>query len=277
MHHPVLLHETIASLGIVKQGKYIDATAGEGGHLKELAAHASAVLAIDRDEAQINALRKQFAEKKNISFAVGNFAEIETTARTFDFLEVSGIIFDLGLSMKQLGESGKGLSYKKWDEPLDMRLNEQELSAATIVNTFGERELYEMFAKNAEEVHSEVISQTIVQNRGRKRIETVGDLIECIDQATGKSDASTYARVFQALRMEVNQELENLKKGLEGAMHIIAKEGRIAVITFHSVEDRLVKQFIRDRGLRQMHKKAIVSGSGMAFERSAKLRVFSQL
>lgn len=277
MHQPVLLQETIEGLNLNPKGRYIDATAGEGGHLEVIINNSLETLALDRDEKQIALLEKKFIKAKNVRFAVGNFADIEIIAKQHSFLEVNGILIDLGLSMRQLSESGKGLSYKKLDEPLDMRLDVKDQTAADIVNTFDQQKLYEMLARNAEEPNSLTISKGLVRDRGKKKIETVSDVIKSIDNTLGSSDVSTYARVFQALRMEVNNELENVKKGLEGAIQIIRPNGRIAVITFHSVEDRIVKQFIREKGLKQVHKKAITSGSGLSFERSAKLRIFTNI
>jgi 16S rRNA (cytosine1402-N4)-methyltransferase len=156
-----------------------------------------------------------------------------------------------------------------------MRLDEKdEKTAEDLINSLNEDELYEIFAKNAEEINSRAIAQAIVGARRLRKLLTVGDLTRLIDKVVGRKDTKVYSRVFQALRMEVNQELENLKKGLIGATKIIGSHGRIAIITFHSVEDRLVKRFIKENKFKEEIKSR--GDRTKSYERSATLRIFKK-
>lgn len=273
MHTPVLLQEVIRGLEIKKGGLYIDATVGEGGHLLEILKVGGRVLGIDRDKPQIENLKKKLGEG-DWRLEVGNYADIEEIAKDQDFFPVDGVFFDLGLSMRQLESSKKGLSYKKEQEELDMRLDdENDIRAKTLVNSLNEQELYEIFARFSEELNSRTIAEAIVRSRSIGKIETVGDLLKVIDKTLRRKDERVYARIFQALRIAVNNELENMKKGLEGAKNILKKNGRVAVITFHSLEDRLVKTFIRENGFEILGNKITFGNPKLPYERSAKLRV----
>lgn len=273
MHKPVLLEVVIKALEVKENGLYIDATAGEGGHLKKILEAGARVLAIDIDEEQIENLEKGFKNYENLKLVVGNFKDIEEIAKTFGFFPVDGIIFDLGLSMKQINESGRGFSYNKARERLDMRLDQtQKIKASDIVNSLDADALYGIFSKNSEELDSRAIAEVIVRERRLRSIETVEDLLGVLKKLGGNK--KTKARVFQALRMKVNNEKENLIKGLEGSLKLVRKGGKIAIVTFHSVEDRWVKKLIKE------HKKEITGSSliraskeNLSFERSAKLRV----
>jgi 16S rRNA (cytosine1402-N4)-methyltransferase len=276
-HTPVLLKETIESLEIKSEGLYIDCTLGEGGHTQAILDKGGKVLAIDADSMQIanNQLR---IKNKEVKFVQGNFKDIEQIAKDNNFFPVDGVLFDLGLSMIQLAESGKGLSYRKHDEALDMRLDEnREYTAADVVNDLPAEDLYDIFAKYAEELHSREIADGIVQSRVQHKIHTVGDLIKVLDKVISRcpqkhdhDNEKIYARIFQALRIIVNGEINNLKKGLEGAKNILKQDGRICVISFHSVEDRVIKLFVREKKL-----KSYKEYKGQrSFERSARLRVF---
>lgn len=274
MHTPVLLQEVIDGLDIRQGGRYIDATVGEGGHTRAMLGKGAFVLGIDQDAAQIEKLKTSISSDKFMAVCA-NFSSIEEVAKKQGFDKADGILFDLGISWRQLSEAGKGLSYKALDEELDMRLStECEQSAADIVNTFSEDELYSVFAKNSEEIRSQDIARTIVEERKYHKIKKVKDLLRSIDKALGAASEWSYGRIFQALRIEVNDEFGSLEKGLEQAVRLISPEGRIAVITFHSVEDRMVKRFIREGHYRQISKKAIAGDRTLSFERSAKLRVF---
>ncbi len=276
MHHPVLLQTVMEQLSVHKDGIYIDATAGEGGHLLAIAAVGKKVLGIDRDKNQINKLKAKRADFKNVTFAVANFSEIESVAKENGFDKVDGIIFDLGLSWNQLDKLGIGLSYRNPDDPLDMRLDVRcQRSAEEIIGKSSTEELADLFMRNAEEVHFNEIARSIVQVRKQIGIKTVGGLLYAIDQVITEHRESVYKRIFQALRIEVNNEFENLTKGLIGATHLIKKNGRVAVITFHSLEDRKVKQFVKNNHLLSITKKAIPGNKKLRYERSALLRVFS--
>jgi 16S rRNA (cytosine1402-N4)-methyltransferase len=173
--------------------------------------------------------------------------------------------------MEQIKRGGRGFSFKIKSEPLDMRISMTlKKTAADIINSSSAQELYEVFARNSEEINSWSIAQIIYSSRRVKKIETIGDLIKILN-----FKESTLRRIFQALRIEVNNEFDNLKKGLAGATNIIGNQGRILVVTFHSLEDRIVKKFVRENNLRFLTKKPIVAKKPEQFERSAKLRAIS--
>lgn len=285
MHTPVLLQQAIEKLNVKSEGLYIDATFGEGGYSLEIVKKGGKLLAIDIDIDQLKFsepfFRKKFFSeslfKKTpppVKFIRGNFADIEKIAKENNFFPVDGVVFDLGLSVRQLDESGRGFSYERVDDPLDMRLNQADKKTAKdILREKSEEELYEIFARYGEDINSEKIARNIVNTRRVLRLEKVADLIKIIDKSLGRVDKKTYARIFQALRIEVNNEFENLKKGLAGAIKILKPDGRIVVITFHSLEDRIVKNFVKTHGLKLLDKKPI---KGIRFfERSAKLRIIT--
>jgi len=271
MHTPVLLDQVVEALEIVKDGLYIDATFGEGGYSQAIINKGGKVLALDLDESQVvnNPL-----SLKNLKLVEGNFGDIEKIAKENNFYPVDGVVFDLGLSMKQISQSGRGFSFKKLSESLDMRMSlKTEMTAKYLLNHLSESELFDVFAKNSEEINSQKIAREIIIKRQFRKLETVGDLISCIDRAIGEQDNSAYKRIFQALRIQVNEEFENLKNGLVGATKIIKENGKIAVVTFHSLEDRIVKKFSKFPGLKLLNKKPIVNRRGRSFEKSAKLRL----
>ena len=293
MHTPVLLEQVIEALDIKKDGLYVDATFGEGGYSQTILEKGGKVLGIDWDEEQyqisnikyqkyISLLRQGFegqAKIKNLKMANGNFKDIEKIAKENDFFPVNGIVFDLGLSMRQINESGRGFSYKKLNEPLDMRMSiKSETKASDLINHLSEPELYEVFARNSEEINSQAVAREIVHRRQFKKLETVNDLINCIDKAVlsrgiARNALTIYAKIFQALRIQVNDEFENLKNGLIGSAKIIKADGKIAVVTFHSLEDRIVKNFSKTEGIKLLNKKPIMNKRGRSFEKSAKLRI----
>lgn len=271
MHTPVLLDQVIEALEIKKDGLYVDATFGEGGYSQAILNKGGKVLGIDLDEEQINNYQLSMT---NLKLVEGNFGDVEKIAKKNDFYPVDGVVFDLGLSMRQINQSGRGFSFKRLNEPLDMRMSlKTEMTAKYLLNHLSEAELYEVFAKNSEEINSQKIAKEIVVRRSFKKLEIVGNLLNCIDHAIGEPDNNVYKRIFQALRIQVNEEFENLKKGLDGAAKIIKDDGKIAVVTFHSLEDRIVKNFSRSQGLKLFDKKPIMNRRGRNFEKSAKLRV----
>ena len=271
MHTPVLLEQVIEALEIVKNGLYIDATFGEGGYSQAILDKGGKVLGIDLDPEQISSFQFPIS---NLKLVEGNFGDIEKIAKENDFFPVNGIVFDLGLSMKQINQSKRGFSFKKLNEPLDMRMSlKTEVTAKELLNHLSESELYDVFAGNSEEINSQKIAREIIIKRQFKKLETVGDLINCIDKAIGEPNNNVYKKIFQALRIEVNREFDNLKKGLTGGSNLINKKGKIAVVTFHSLEDRIVKKFSKTQGIKLLIKKPIVNKLGKSFERSAKLRV----
>jgi 16S rRNA (cytosine1402-N4)-methyltransferase len=271
MHHPVLLQTVIEQLAVKKDGLYIDATAGEGGFIKKILEGGGKVLALEWDKEQMNRLKKNFESTKNLILVNENFAQIETVARQYRFYPVDGIIFDLGLSAEQIENSQRGFSYKKTNEPLDMRISQSlSICAADILNRFSFNDLYNGLSRFGEDINSKKIVLKIIEKRRIKPFKNVGDLTATIDQVLGKSDEKTYRRIFQALRIMVNNEIENLKKGLTGAVNVIKNDGRIVIISFHSVESRLIKQLAKELGLKKLNKKTILG------ERGSQLRVFTK-
>lgn len=272
MHTPVLLDQVIEALDIKKNGLYIDATFGEGGYSQAILDKGGKVLGVDLDGDQLKGSRVNGLT--GLKLVQGNFGNIEEIAKENNFIPVDGVIFDLGLSMRQISQSGRGFSFKKLNEPLDMRMNlETEMTAKYLLNHLSEAELFEVFAKNSEEIYSQKIAREIVVRRQFRRLETVANLLNCIERAVGEGNINVYKRIFQALRIQVNNEFENLKKGLIGAMKIIKKSGKIAVVTFHSLEDRIVKNFSKTEGVKLLNKKPLMNKRGRNFERSAKLRI----
>jgi len=274
MHTPVLLQQAIESLDIKKGDLYIDATFGEGGYSREIIKLGGKVLAIDLDENQLKSSRVNGLT--SLKTVQGNFADIEKIAKENDFFPVDGIVFDLGLSMGQITNSGKGFSFKKDNEPLDMRMsNDIEKKASDLVNSLKMDDLYQMLAKNSEELRSKEIAFEIVKSRQINKINTVSDLIHIIDRVVGEKDNRVYRRIFQALRIEVNDEFNNLKKGLFGAVSILKKDGRVVVVSFHSLEDRIVKNFVKNNQYKFLKKKPIVNKFGPSYEKGAKLRIIT--
>ncbi|MEK7177700.1 MAG: 16S rRNA (cytosine(1402)-N(4))-methyltransferase RsmH [Patescibacteria group bacterium] len=279
MHTPVLLEQVIEALEIKKDGLYLDATFGEGGYSQAIINKGGKVLGLDLDQQQLSTARESKVldsrlRGNDIVLVEGNFGDIEKIAKENNFFPVDGVVFDLGLSMKQISQSGRGFSFKKLGEPLDMRMSlKTEMTAKYLLNHLSEAELFDFFAKNSEEINSQKIAREIIIKRQFKKLETVGDLINCIDRAIGEQDNNAYKRIFQALRIQVNDEFENLKNGLVGATKIIKDDGKIAVVTFHSLEDRIVKNFSKSQGLKLLNKKPITNRRGRSFEKSAKLRL----
>jgi len=248
-HLPVLLPEVINGLNIRAGGKYIDATIGGGGYTSEIVRRKGIVLGIDLDRDAIDYVKGKVGSNRKIVLAQGSFADLREIADRFKFDKVSGIIFDLGMSTYQLKLAGRGFSFRK-DEPLDMRMDKrQKLKAIDIINTYTIRELYEIFAKYAEEFHSLAIAQAIFRTRSlRGPILTTGRLAAVVNQVVKrkKDKEKSLTRIFQALRIIVNNELDNLRKGLSQAIELLEPNGRLAVLSYHSLEDRLVKLKLKE-------------------------------
>jgi 16S rRNA (cytosine1402-N4)-methyltransferase len=262
-HIPVLLEEAVNGLQVAPGKRFIDATYGGGGHASEIVRRGGEVLGIDVDpDTGPNAVH-------------GNFRNIVKIAKENGFESVDGILFDLGVSSHQLDTAGRGFSYRFGDAPLDLRLNQDEgIPAAEYLQTVSENQLYEILATFGEEEHSRTIASLIVRARHVKPIATTGDLLKIIN----KKSAS---QVFQALRIVVNDELNALKEGLIGVKEILKPGGRLAVISFHSLEDRIVKMFLKTDAWKLITKKPIVPGSEEIKEnkrsRSAKLRIAEKI
>ncbi len=287
-HTPVLLKEAIEGLAIKPGGKYIDATLGGGGHGIEIVKRGGTLLGIDLDEEAINYTEKflssQVSELKDKWRLVkGNFGDIEKIAKENSFSEVDGILFDLGVSSHQIDTAERGFSYRFEENELDLRFDQNEnVPASEIVKHLSEDELYEIFAKFGEEKRARAIAHALVSARHLKPIVKVGDLAGLVAKVVPKFDLnSTLSRVFQALRIAVNDETQNLSQGLRGAQNLLAGGGRLAVISVHSLEDRVVKQFLRQGRWKILTKKPLMATPDELHRniraRSAKLRIAQKL
>jgi 16S rRNA (cytosine1402-N4)-methyltransferase len=286
-HKPVLLQKTLESLDVQKGGKYIDATLGQGGHTVEILRRGGRVLGIDVDEMSLKNSRDRIAEEglENGFLEVkGNFKNIEMLAIEKGFGKVNGILFDLGYSSNELEGGGIGLSFLK-NEPLDMRLDRNlGVTAEDLVNTLPEEQLEKIIRNYSDERYSKRIAGCITEFRKVKRIQTTKDLADLVKSGTppnyenGRIHPAT--RTFQALRIAVNDELENLRLALPRAARLLLPRGVMVIISFHSLEDRIVKDFGRTAQptLRTMYKKPATPSEEELAEnnrsRSAKLRAF---
>ena len=263
MHIPVLLQEVLQILDPKPGKRYIDATVGGGGHTIPLLEAGAEVLGIDRDPSVIASIAKQSLGQEIASFATapcndklvlvqGNFADLKQIAEQYEFTDVDGVLFDLGLGSHQLDEPGRGFSFQK-EGPLDMRFDQKgNLIAAEVVNRYPEKELVRIFQEYGEERRmGRRIARAIVEIRKTQPIETTTELFEVIKKALPAKlrfrAGDTARRIFQSLRIGVNDELTNLEKALPQALDLVRRGGRLAVISFHSIEDRIVKEFFRDQ------------------------------
>ncbi|PIH03571.1 16S rRNA (cytosine(1402)-N(4))-methyltransferase RsmH [Clostridium combesii] len=246
-HISVLLEETIDSLNIKEDGVYVDCTLGGGGHSKEILkklSHKGKLIGIDQDTSAIKAAKEKLKDYENIIYVHNNFYNIDSILEELDIDKVDGIIMDLGVSSYQLDEASRGFSYMK-DAPLDMRMNREEnFSAYNVVNSYEEEELFKILKNYGEEKFSRKIARFIVEKRTENPIETTGELVEIIRKAIPakfQREGHPAKRTFQAIRIEVNKELQILNKAIEDSINRLNKDGRLSIITFHSLEDRIVK------------------------------------
>ncbi len=279
-HTPVLLREVIEGLGVKEGGKYIDTTLGGGGHGIEIVKRGGRLLGIDADPDAIAFASEKLSVYKDWNAVQGNFRNIETIAKENDFDTVDGILFDLGVSSHQLDAGVKGFSYRFKEAPLDLRYDPSEdLSAADIVNTAPEEELYEIFARFGEEQLARPVAHALVVSRRMKPFVTTGDLVDIVSHLVrDKSKLSaTLSRIFQAIRIVVNDEIAALIEGLEGAERLLKPGDKVAVISFHSLEDRIVKKCMHSSSWRATTKHPIIASSEEIARnqraRSAKLRI----
>ena len=253
-HTSVLLEETIENLLIRPDGVYVDGTLGGGGHSSEILKHLSStgtLIGIDRDDAAISAAgeRLHAAEDDRVHIVRGNYSEMPEIVRSLGVTSVDGIVLDLGVSSYQLDTADRGFSYMA-DAPLDMRMDRRESgTAADIVNGASQKELFRILRDYGEEKFAANIAKHIVAEREKKRIETTGELVEIvrasIPMKMHKNGGHPAKRTFQALRIELNGELSALSDSLDGMISLLNDGGRICVITFHSLEDRIVKSVFR--------------------------------
>ncbi|HEX9721935.1 MAG TPA: 16S rRNA (cytosine(1402)-N(4))-methyltransferase RsmH [Candidatus Paceibacterota bacterium] len=291
MHKAVLTDKILEYLDPKPNQNFVDCTAGAGGHttaILERTAPKGKVLAIDWDQEAIKQLKIQNPKSKiqnRLVLREGNFADVKNIVREEKFQPITGIVFDLGFSSDQLGR-GRGLSFQK-DEPLDMRYSKTNpVTAEKIVNFSSKAELERILKEYGEEEFANQIATAIVEHRAQKPITKTGQLVKIIEQATPKSyqrkKIAAATKTFQALRIAANNELENVRAGLKGAAEVLPAGGTIAVVSFHSLEDRVVKNFFKqEHSLQPITKKPIVPSQTEIQHnprsRSAKLRVAKKL
>lgn len=244
-HVSVMLDECINGLNINPSGVYLDGTLGGGGHssaiLQKL--NSGKLIAFDKDEAAIEFCTNKFKNSKNITLVHDDFKNFETHLNSMGIDCVDGILLDLGVSSYQIDNSQRGFSYNL-DAPLDMRMNQsQEKDAWVVVNEYGEEKLVDIFSRYGEEPFSKRIASAIVKYRSRSPINTTLELVKIIENAVPKTQKGGHPakRVFQALRIEVNSELDKLYECLIAMARKLKKGGRMCVLTFHSLEDRIAK------------------------------------
>lgn len=285
-HTSVLLNEAIDFLDVKQGNLYIDATAGGGGHTFEILKRGGNVLAIDRDPEAIRHIKNQFQIGKDLVIVESNFNRIFQLAIENGFGHVSGILFDLGASSHQFETADRGFSFSR-SGPLDMRMDPNlKITAADIINNFETRRLNEIFQKFGQEKFSRQLTRAIISARKIKPIETTVDLAQIVHEVYQKRgikkrvDSAT--KVFQALRIVVNSELLNLEDALPQAEKLLTKNGRLVVISFHSLEDGLVKRFFKHTaGLKTLTKTPISPSLGEIRlnprSRSARLRAAEKI
>jgi len=292
VHIPVLLNEVIKYLNPKPGENFIDCTVGAGGHSLAIFKKnkPGKLLAIDCDNESLELFKSkirnsEFSFLRRLTLANDNFRNLKKIVEKYKFHPVNGILLDLGLSSWHIEESKKGFTFRK-DEPLGMNFDNRSPSAAEIINNFSEKSLEEIFSKYGEERYSRRIARRIIEKRKNKPIETtfqlrniVGEVIPFSKTRRGNIDR-VLARIFQSLRIAVNDELENLKQGLKQSLEILEPGGRLIIISFHSLEDRIVKNFFRDEkiknSLKILTKKPIIADEeevkNNPRSRSAKLR-----
>jgi 16S rRNA (cytosine1402-N4)-methyltransferase len=302
-HEPVLVREVVEALAVTPEGRYVDCTVGLGGHAEailEAGSPSAQVLGIDRDPAALRLAQERlhrYGERALLT--EGNYTDIATIASARGFEQVDGVLFDLGVSSLQLDDPARGFSFRA-EAPLDMRMSpDNELTAAEIVNTYGQDELADLIWRFGEERHSRRIARLIVENRP---LRTTTELAHLVERAVGSAREKIHpaTRTFQALRIAVNRELDALEDALRDARGLLGYGKRLAVISFHSLEDRIVKNFIRRESsdcvcppaapacrcghtatLRPVSRRPIVAAAGELARnprsRSAKLRVAERI
>ncbi len=249
-HIPIMLNECIENLNIKPDGIYVDGTLGGAGHSSEIIKHLSSkglLIGIDRDTDALSASKKRLSNYDNVKYVWGRHEDIKEHINSLGIEKVDGILLDLGVSSYQIDEASRGFSYTK-DAPLDMRMNkEQDLTAKHIVNSYSESDLEKVFTEYGEEKFSKKIANKIAKARELNKINTTYELADIIRSCVpNKTTVDSLKRVFQALRIEVNGELKELRKAIYNGVEILNDGGRICVITFHSLEDRIIKNAFVD-------------------------------
>lgn len=244
VHKSVLFDEAIESLNIDKSKIILDGTAGGGGHSREIAKRASRLIAVDQDPDAIKVLHERLDSFDNVTIVQNNFSNVKDILKEQGIEKIDGMLLDLGVSSFQLDTAQRGFSYHA-DAPLDMRMSKSGLSAKDVVNTYSETELADILFRYGEEKFARRIAKNIVIHRQNKEIETTGELVDIIKESYPKAkmrDSHPARKTFQAIRIEVNAELDALEKTLDSALDCLSSGGRLSIITFHSLEDRMVKE-----------------------------------
>ena len=244
VHKSVLFDEAIESLNIDKSKIILDGTAGGGGHSREIAKRAGRLIAVDQDPDAIKVLHERLDSFDNVTIVQNNFSNIKDILKEQGIEKIDGMLLDLGVSSFQLDTAQRGFSYHA-DAPLDMRMSKSGLSAKDVVNTYSETELADILFRYGEEKFARRIAKNIVLHRQNKEIETTGELVDIIKESYPKAkmrDSHPARKTFQAIRIEVNAELDALEKTLDSALDCLSSGGRLSIITFHSLEDRMVKE-----------------------------------
>lgn len=248
VHKSVLFDESIKALNLDNTKIIVDGTAGGGGHSGEIAKYAKQLIAVDQDPDAISVLNKRLGGRDNVIIVNDNFSNIKSIIKNLDVEQIDGLLLDLGVSSYQLDNGERGFSFHK-DAPLDMRMSKSGLSAKDVVNNYSEQELADIIFKYGEEKFSRRIAANIVKARAENPIETTFELVDIIKASMPQKamrESHPARRTFQAIRIEVNGELDVLKKALDDAFDCLNHGGRIAIITFHSLEDRIVKEKFND-------------------------------
>lgn len=243
-HDPVLLKESIDALEIEEEGIYVDATFGGGGHSKEILKKLNAkghLFGFDQDEDVL----PNIVENECFTFVHHNFRYLKKFLRLHQVTQVDGILGDLGVSSHQLDDASRGFSYR-FDTELDMRMNQEgETKAHDLLNTYSAEELQSVFSLYGEVRNSKTLAEAIVSERSTRKIQTVGDFLAILNPLVRGQRHRYLAQVFQALRIEVNDEMGALKDFLQASLEVLKPGGRLVIISYHSLEDRLVKNFFK--------------------------------
>lgn len=244
VHKSVLFDEAVKALNLDENKIIVDGTAGGGGHSGEIAKIAKKVISIDQDPDAIKVLNERLGNRENVTIVHDNYSNIKNIISNLNIDKIDGLLLDLGVSSFQLDTAERGFSFHK-DAPLDMRMSKSGISAYDVVNTYDEKQLADIIYRYGEEKFSRRIASNIVKARQDKPIETTFELVDIIKASMPQKamrDSHPARKTFQAIRIEVNAELDVLKSTLEDTFDILAPGGRIAIITFHSLEDRIVKE-----------------------------------
>ena len=251
-HIPVLLNQCIDGLNIKENGIYVDGTLGGAGHSTEILkklSHNGTLIGIDRDEEALSVVKERLKEYKNVIYVHGNHDDIKEILADLNICKVDGILLDLGVSSYQLDEAERGFSYTK-DAPLDMRMDKTKpLTAEYVVNNYSEEKLAQIIYEYSEEKFSRSVARKICEYRKNKEIKTTKELADIIETAIpgfAKKDGHPAKRTFQAIRIEVNDEIRPLYNTIKNCIDVLNPGGRLCVITFHSLEDRAVKEAFVD-------------------------------